>query len=400
MPVAVVVAVLVVVVVVAGLVGLRRWAVRWIARVEADSAPVTDRVHRLRRASMASAFGGLGLIVVLNMVLAVTGHRSSTAARTGQPAHHTAAGVVTELVGLVVFLSLITAPALLVGLPARKAIGRLRGAETRMPGRARRVGLGMLIGLPVFAVTSAVNAATVHERGVVGFAVRVGAVIVTVILAQLLFAPVLLRALGATRMPADVEARLRRLAERAGVRVRGFRVLPGRGMRVANAVQVGALPGLRYVAVTDYLLDHLDPELQDAVVAHELGHAAEHHVAKKATAWAVCWIALSVGLTELSRGRSAPVAAAVGPLLILAAFIIAQGALGVRLETRADAYATNLVGAEPVADALEAIGRLNDTPTATGRWWNLLTQHPGLEQRIHAARTVANRRPHTAGSTS
>jgi STE24 endopeptidase len=218
---------------------------------------------------------------------------------------------------------------------------------------------------------------------------RVGVLGVMLMLVQLMLTPLLLLALRAEPAPADFEARSTALAQRMGVRVRGFRVLPTRSQRLANAMQLGALPGHRYIAVTDYLLDNFTPEQVDAVVAHELAHAAGHHVLKKLAAWFGVWGGLQVVVVLLVGTGAAPVALAVTPVLLWISFIVVQGALGIRLERRADDRATEVVGAEPMAEALERLGELNHAQLRTSRGWNLLTQHPGLGQRIERAASRA-----------
>ena len=78
------------------------------------------------------------------------------------------------------------------------------------------------------------------------------------------------------------------------------------------------------------------------------------------------------------------------------ALLVVNGLVGVRLEERADAAAVREVGAPELAAALEKLARLNDTKRNTGRGWAIVTQHPGLDDRIarlqHAAKPHAARR--------
>lgn len=84
-------------------------------------------------------------------------------------------------------------------------------------------------------------------------------------------------------------------------------------------------------------------------------------------------------------------------LLLLAlpvSFLLVQGLLGVRLERLADAAPARDVGPTALADALDRLGALNNTKRRTGWLWNLLTQHPGLQQRIDLLRSES-RQPST-----
>ncbi len=81
---------------------------------------------------------------------------------------------------------------------------------------------------------------------------------------------------------------------------------------------------------------------------------------------------------------------AVLALLAPVSFLLVQGLVGVRLERRADAAAAPArdVGPEHLAAVLDRLGELNDTKRRTGPVWNLLTQHPGLQQRVDALRST------------
>lgn len=63
-----------------------------------------------------------------------------------------------------------------------------------------------------------------------------------------------------------------------GFEPRDIVVVRGREGKVANALFVGIVPRFRYIVVTDYLVDEFSREEVRAVIAHELGHACEHHL--------------------------------------------------------------------------------------------------------------------------
>ena len=80
---------------------------------------------------------------------------------------------------------------------------------------------------------------------------------------------------------AALHDRLTRLGEKAGTRfgkILEWRI-SGR-TRQANAL-VSGIRGTRRILVTDTLLSELTPEEVEAIVAHELGHCALHHIAKR-----------------------------------------------------------------------------------------------------------------------
>ena len=286
---------------------------------------------------------------------------------------------------------LMVGPIVAVIRPVRRSMERIRGADLRRRGSGRQVAVGVAFGLAVGLAFALVGIA-LPRHGVAAAFARASALAVVVMLLQLGLTPLFLMSMRARHLPPECEERFQRLAGKMGVTVRGFRVIPGRRQRIANAVQIGAISRLRYVAVTDYLLDSLSPDEQDAVVAHELSHAAHRDVLKKLTAWVVTWLGLQFLLVWISRAGthgSTSLLVAISPLVVIVALLAVQGLLGVRLERRADVDGARAVGQEPMAQALARIGELNHSKMNTGRIWNLLTQHPGLDQRIAAARQAA-----------
>jgi Zn-dependent protease with chaperone function len=51
-------------------------------------------------------------------------------------------------------------------------------------------------------------------------------------------------------------------------------------------------------------------------------------------------------------------------------------------KTQADDYAASVVGADEMRRALEKLAEINMMKLRTGRFWNIMSQHPGMEQRI------------------
>ena len=91
--------------------------------------------------------------------------------------------------------------------------------------------------------------------------------------------PVLLRHVWRTRPleAGPLRTRLEAAAARHGFRIRDILVWQTNSM-VVNAAVAGFLPRLRYVFLTDGLLEWLDDEEIEAVFGHELGHVRHRHV--------------------------------------------------------------------------------------------------------------------------
>lgn len=98
-------------------------------------------------------------------------------------------------------------------------------------------------------------------------------------IAVFLLAPTLLRRIWSTaRMgPGPLRERLESLCARQGVRHRGLLVWRTHGAMLNGAV-MGIVGPLRYILLTDALLDHLSDSEVEAVLAHELGHVRRRHI--------------------------------------------------------------------------------------------------------------------------
>lgn len=102
-----------------------------------------------------------------------------------------------------------------------------------------------------------------------------------IILAMIIFfsMPLLLRwVLGLTPLEQGaLRARLEATSQRLGFRCSNILVWHTRG-GVANAMIVGVLPFLRYVLLSDRLIEDLTEDEIEAVFGHEIGHVKHHHM--------------------------------------------------------------------------------------------------------------------------
>src|SRR6476660_8137880 len=97
----------------------------------------------------------------------------------------------------------------------------------------------------------------------------------------------------------ELKARLVRLGERAGTRVRGvYKWRLSEKSKKANAALTG-LGNTRRIILADTLLDNYSPDEIEAVLAHELGHHVHKHILKSIGVqagvtlvgfWAASWI--------------------------------------------------------------------------------------------------------------
>lgn len=224
--------------------------------------------------------------------------------------------------------------------------------------------------------------------------------------------PLILRRLWDTSPLAAGPARdaLDALCARHGVRVSAALVWRTRGVLI-NAMVMGLLPRLRYVLLTDALLENLPDRQVEAVLAHEVGHVRRRHMPWLAAGLIAC-VGLSAAAADLLArwiwsadpppwlGGVAQLAlAAIG----LAAGLAAFGWVSRRFEWQADAFAAAHLsgastarraaaaaappappapavaadGAEAMIDALHAVARLNHIPLDEFSW-----RHGSMRRRI------------------
>lgn len=196
-----------------------------------------------------------------------------------------------------------------------------------------------------------------------------------------LLAPVMVRLLAPRVLEPGIEPRLAALAARAGVRLRTTRVIASRSRKVANAFQVGWLPGLQWVVVTDYLLDSLTEGDVDAVFAHEVGHVRNHDTWKRsALAGAMLFC---VSCTIVSGLAPAPnLLLALGGLAAAAVLGRLQREIAVRQEIAADDVAATIVGPGQLAAAFDRLSTANALKRDTSAKWDRAVGHPGMAIRI------------------
>jgi STE24 endopeptidase len=186
-------------------------------------------------------------------------------------------------------------------------------------------------------------------------AVSVAAFVLTVF-AMLLISPWLLtRVLDTEPLPEGrLRERLEALSERLNVRCRDV-LLWRTGYGMGNAVVIGLLPRMRYILLSDLLIETLSDSQIEAVFAHEAGHIRHRHVA-----W---YVLLVVGLllaiagpAEWVRVRvvewlfvSESVSALLTTIPTLGVFLILFGIVSRIFEHQADAFAARagLAGEEP-----------------------------------------------------
>ncbi|HUK23805.1 MAG TPA: M48 family metallopeptidase [Terriglobales bacterium] len=202
----------------------------------------------------------------------------------------------------------------------------------------------------------------------------------------------------------DLKARLVRLGERAGTRVRGvYKWKLSEKSKKANAALTG-LGNTRRIILADTLLDNYSPDEIEAVLAHELGHHVHKHILKSmavqaATTFVGFWAANFVLRYAIDRLQMFELLSDFAnlPLLVLVSTVLsfllmpAFNAYSRYNERQADRYAfRSIASIGPFISSMNKLAEQNlaeRTPSAFVEW--LFHSHPSISRRVAAAEAWA-----------
>ena len=208
--------------------------------------------------------------------------------------------------------------------------------------------------------------------------------------------------------PGPVREAIAQICDAHRVRVREL-LLWRTGGTMVNGAVIGLLPRLRYVVVTDALVEALEPEQVAAVAAHEVGHVRRRHMPWLAASvlgsvtvigTGLGWVANAIPL-RLTEGIPLGDESVVGAFLVvtLVGVLLTLGFVSRRFEWQADAFAAqHLSGMRPgegdmvitenaaraMSGALGRVARLNamDPNRFTWRHGSIRTRQERLKALI------------------
>lgn len=209
--------------------------------------------------------------------------------------------------------------------------------------------------------------------------------------AALIIIPFFLRLfLGLRPLPdGPLRQRLMATAERLRFRVSDVLVWNTRN-GVANAMVTGVLPWLRYVVVTDRLLEELNEDEIEAVFGHEVGHMKHHHMffymvfiltslMLLGGLWSAGnWWFENADVPEWLR-HTVAVWLILG--IVTGYILVVFGWLSRRCERQADIFGAKTTSPAAFVSALEKVADLNGIPRERPgffSWW----QHSTIADRI------------------
>ncbi|HEX8322400.1 MAG TPA: M48 family metallopeptidase [Tepidisphaeraceae bacterium] len=207
--------------------------------------------------------------------------------------------------------------------------------------------------------------------------------VITFVAAGVVFAlsPELLRRVLPTEPlpPSPLRERLTSLSSRLKLGVRDI-LLWHTHHSMGNAAVMGVVPGVRYVLISDLLIETMTPDQLEAVFAHEAGHVKHRHIAW----YIVFWLLVTLGFSVLGNRAAqwildnqladlvtTQAVLEVGGILI---GLLLFGALSRSFERQADLFAARRLdrtgeadvpardGTRVFASALRHVARLNNLP--------------------------------------
>ena len=141
----------------------------------------------------------------------------------------------------------------------------------------------LFILIPMLLILAASDLADAHRdairRAAGGLAYAPDLLIGVTAIGVAVLAPEILRHVWVTRRLPEgpLRDRLRLLCKRLPLRVRDILVWRSGGM-IVNAAVMGVLAPVRYVLITDAMLERMDDTKIEAVFGHEAGHVKYHHI--------------------------------------------------------------------------------------------------------------------------
>ncbi|MSQ93757.1 MAG: hypothetical protein EXR98_04285 [Gemmataceae bacterium] len=211
--------------------------------------------------------------------------------------------------------------------------------------------------------------------------------------------PILLRLLLGLKPlpPGPLRDRLENTARRLGIGYSNVLVWNTRNL-LANALVTGFVPWVRYIVLTDRLIEELTPDEIEAVFGHEVGHIKHHHLffylAFFVTSYiflGMFWEVVKWWITQEEVRSSVSdiwemlkTLSSFGKVGLLASYtMLAFGFISRRCEQQADLFSAGTVSSDAFISALEKVAYINGIPRDRAGNWLLSWQHPTIAQRVH-----------------
>ena len=227
---------------------------------------------------------------------------------------------------------------------------------------------------PIVAANDFVNKIGYQIRQATGLAWADQALLVLIAGLVFLAAPVMLRAIWHTRPlpPGPLRARLEELCRRIGLTYRAILIWESDGM-VVNAAVMGIFRPVRYILLSDGLLEMMDDQRIEAVFGHEAGHIKQRHM-QFYLLFAVLSMLIVGGMTELvvwqwpellrNRSLAQDYLQVAAMVLIVLVWLFGFGVVSRRFEWQSDLFGVRSV--TPAAEECNQPCLYHGTAVAVG----------------------------------
>lgn len=213
----------------------------------------------------------------------------------------------------------------------------------------------LVVAAPLTLILFASNVVRSYDRvlqNIFGWVWAPEAILIASAGAVFTFAPVLLCRIWHTQSmePGPIRSSLEAMCERIGLRFRDILIWHSDGMMI-NAAVMGIIPSVRYVLLSDGLLEVMSDRQVEAVFGHEAGHIRHRHIPFFLLFAFVGWL-LVAGLMELlirlgGSSTSTWLVQTVGVVATVAVWGGGFGWISRRFERQADVFGASCVTPEP-----------------------------------------------------
>lgn len=180
---------------------------------------------------------------------------------------------------------------------------------------------------------------------------------------------------------------LLKFCSECGVKIKDIVVKGKSEHKGANAMITGIIPNYRYIILTHAIVKNFDKEEIKAIIAHELGHVKEKHLwinASISICWFLFWSGIIYSLLKLEIDISS------SPYIFFGIYFFAiffwifgiESWITRRNEFKADEFAAKVCGKEVTIKALKKLAEINLMPEKTGKWFDMISMHPSIKERI------------------
>lgn len=177
-----------------------------------------------------------------------------------------------------------------------------------------------------------------------------------------------------------------RLLKKSDLRLREILLVKGAKWKNANAMVSGVFPSVRFLYLTDYLMDNFSIDEIETIVAHEFGHIKYRHL-EKFVLFFITVVGIMLGIwlfiLYLNNSLSPSEIIVMNAIVWMAIYSLLFNFVSRKFESQADTYAVALTQKpESFISALRKLAQINEMPLTLSKGEEALQTHPSFGRRI------------------